>query len=1415
MISKFTSIVKLSIVATTLLVASQTVKAQVVKTEGFDNNIGATTWPNNEMPFGWATGKITPSVDANNAWERVNGPISLNPTPAPATHGGMGQIRFRSFYIVNNNEAGYVVTRPYDLSARGAVTSNLSFWLYRDNTYAYNDVVTVKVNNSNSLTGASASLPEMTTFSFTGIPRNASQAPAAPGSAAGWYQYTFQIPAAGYSTNTLYAFIIVTHTGGAGAGGGNVYIDDFSIDTYPSAQTFNSIGLDYQNAVTVAKPSTNNWIIGCRVTMNNEASQCAMGAFQFAHNGCTNPGTDIANSGTGGVKLWWTGGTNVFSLTNAVLVGQYGGASFPVATFNIIPVVASFAGYGGGLLNGNNYFWLTYDIANGATAGDYVDADFISANLCASLQTCGGVGCTLAGACQIDVAYCIPSYTAGTSWLNGSFTNNDYVKKVICPGDLSYPPGINNDHTDCATGSFPVGAGYPADPCVPSNNFLQGSSVTPFSPHPPDYTKIPIASVPNLCGAGTSSRTAVFLADGTASYTISIQCGTWFGSNCVAAWIDFNHDGVFNNTMVPTPGGEKLCQSGYMNALTWLGPISFAVPNGATTGYFGTTTLRVREWYANPSMDACSPGYYGEVEDYTVTLRPGCSALYPGWKIWLGYTDDWNVNSNWCGGVPTINDNALIPGYGAQAFNRGAGTYHPVIKTGVLATTRKLVILNDTVEANAPTPGSLRVSDTLSIGVASAVNTSALIVDSAYSANAVLSNGVNINTNFIPFRGSFVEQKSQLMYKTAELVAQGMMAGDMIDKIIIPIRARHSTSSYPVTITMYYATNGGAYPTFTTTGYSSPPPAGPNCLAPQATLPQTVFSGPINLTGIPLNGAGNYTVNLTTPFAFTNNPATPLIVEICYSMPGPTGNDDSWQTQTVGYRSYLIMSNLGAYAPPACSWVNINPNGTNVTQRFATDLRPNLTFGFHRVFTKFPIQLETNGATTGHWMNFGTFVPANSIVEFKGTTNAPISPQLISGTNNTTFDELKINNTGTSHVKQIKAATVNDTLWLTNGRLMLNALTLTVMNNSLGGITRASGYLYSEDLPPNYGLINWKMGATLGTHTFPFITFGGAYIPFIYNATAGTSDLTVGTYYPSTTPPSLLPWPTGVTTINSYNNPAVSDAPHMVQRFWIVTNPGAVGTATADLTFTWNNTIAPVETPTAGLAALVSQRWNGAPITWDWSAPGQTQPMVNQVFTPAVTNFNTPWSLTHLSDPLPIKLLTFTAKAEKDKVKLDWATASESNINDYTVERTTDAAEFNFIDRVQSRGPSTGALNYTTYDYHPAIGLQYYRLTQTDFSGAGTYSKLVPVTFGKDTKFEIVTTVSYDDKSFDVIFNYSSELPYSYKIADMLGNVVVQKSDLKAVNGSNIINVKANLASGVYTIIIQNQDETVAKKIFR
>ena len=88
---------------------------------------------------------------------------------------------------------------------------------------------------------------------------------------------------------------------------------------------------------------------------------------------------------------------------------------------------------------------------------------------------------------------------------------------------------------------------------------------------------------------------------------------------------------------------------------------------------------------------------------------------------------------------------------------------------------------------------------------------------------------------------------------------------------------------------------------------------------------------------------------------------------------------------------------------------------------------------------------------------------------------------------------------------------------------------------------------------------------------------------------------------------------------------------------------------------------------------------------------------------------------------LPVKFEDFTAKQEGAAVTLRWSTASESNNNYFTVERSTDGVKFEKVKDVASNGNANQKNTYSAIDNNPKQGRNYYRLKQTDLNGDVSY----------------------------------------------------------------------------------------------
>lgn len=97
---------------------------------------------------------------------------------------------------------------------------------------------------------------------------------------------------------------------------------------------------------------------------------------------------------------------------------------------------------------------------------------------------------------------------------------------------------------------------------------------------------------------------------------------------------------------------------------------------------------------------------------------------------------------------------------------------------------------------------------------------------------------------------------------------------------------------------------------------------------------------------------------------------------------------------------------------------------------------------------------------------------------------------------------------------------------------------------------------------------------------------------------------------------------------------------------------------------------------------------------------------------------------------LPIELLDFSAKPTGNDVEISWITASETDNDFFTIERSSDATDFEPFATINGAGNSGSMRTYKLIDHQPFSGTNYYRLKQTDFDGQLTYSRIISVNMG-------------------------------------------------------------------------------------
>ena len=181
------------------------------------------------------------------------------------------------------------------------------------------------------------------------------------------------------------------------------------------------------------------------------------------------------------------------------------------------------------------------------------------------------------------------------------------------------------------------------------------------------------------------------------------------------------------------------------------------------------------------------------------------------------------------------------------------------------------------------------------------------------------------------------------------------------------------------------------------------------------------------------------------------------------------------------------------------------------------------------------------------------------------------------------------------------------------------------------------------------------------------------------------------------------------------------------------------------------------------------------------------------------------WTLSDwLTEPLPVELLYFNATASGNVVNLNWATASESNNDYFTVERSKDAQQFEAVLQRDGAGNSNAVLNYSDVDPEPFEGLSYYRLKQTDFNGEFSYSEVVPVFFGGLFTSSVNTWVNAEGQ---IVANIRSRFSdqVQLELFDIAGRKVYTQQAALTEGSQQLFIQPGQLSEGVYLLSIRGK----------
>ncbi|MEM7373634.1 MAG: hypothetical protein AAF587_33735 [Bacteroidota bacterium] len=201
-----------------------------------------------------------------------------------------------------------------------------------------------------------------------------------------------------------------------------------------------------------------------------------------------------------------------------------------------------------------------------------------------------------------------------------------------------------------------------------------------------------------------------------------------------------------------------------------------------------------------------------------------------------------------------------------------------------------------------------------------------------------------------------------------------------------------------------------------------------------------------------------------------------------------------------------------------------------------------------------------------------------------------------------------------------------------------------------------------------------------------------------------------------------------------------------------------------------------------------------------------------------ITGFSGGTYSAEIAGSLPVEWLSFDAEQKGDAAILNWSTASETNSDFYSIERSINGRNFNPLAQVAAAGTTT---EISEYDYTDEFVIRlgspklFYRLRQTDLDGTYDYSNVVELNVS-DKQADIWMqampnpvkdrlTVKYSipgqDRAFLEARSGAGQLIYSSPIQDPVGQKEIYVNQWPG--GLYFLRIKSRQKQAVFKVVVE------------
>ncbi len=181
-------------------------------------------------------------------------------------------------------------------------------------------------------------------------------------------------------------------------------------------------------------------------------------------------------------------------------------------------------------------------------------------------------------------------------------------------------------------------------------------------------------------------------------------------------------------------------------------------------------------------------------------------------------------------------------------------------------------------------------------------------------------------------------------------------------------------------------------------------------------------------------------------------------------------------------------------------------------------------------------------------------------------------------------------------------------------------------------------------------------------------------------------------------------------------------------------------------------------------------------------------------------------TVTNVATPLPVSLVSFTAKPQADRtIDIAWTTSLETNNKGFVVERSKDLQLFEKVGEVGEIAANSSALkNYKLSDQTPYAGTSYYRLKQTDLNGITTIYPAVSVVL-REEAYGVFPNPSLSNGQFTLRLDEPETAKLGFFSADGR-SLSLQRTGIQS--GNLQLKTTDKLSTGMYVLTVQERGQT-------